>query len=113
MFVVRLAARLVVTVLELLVSIYPTLSLLVVITIALLLITPGIWWWRSNQPVFNPPSKLEQQYDQLLTILRVQPTHRDVLYQASLVADHLGYDNQSKALEKRARYQDPNWVGWE
>lgn len=93
-------------------------STAIISSLALLLVLFNslIYWRVQNTPdaaqakiVFLPNQKqLREQLAEQLAILELQPTHRDVLYNLSLIYDRLGEKQQAQDYLNQAKLQDPN-----
>jgi len=51
---------------------------------------------------------LKEELDKQLEVLENQPTHRDVLYNLSVIYEKIGNQEKSDEYLEKAKYQDPN-----
>ena len=92
-------------------------TLMAGMAVLLVIINSLVYWQVQNTPgealvtktVIAPNKKqLQAQLDQQLLVLELQPSHRDALYNLSLIYDQLGEEKLAQVYLEKAKLQDPN-----
>ncbi len=91
-------------------------STLIIAGLALFLALANSFSYLSFQKTTNPPPQiirqdqefLENELNKQLFLLESHPTHRDVLYNLSVIYEKLGDQEKSEEFLEKAKYQDPN-----